>query len=259
MAQGTVQAVDNVIFSSNSVEDPTRQLTYGFGSDYSDTVDFNKGEQILPPFFPPEGFFAFFGIKDKTGSEDFGTKDVRGVPDSVRNGTADNFSLQWTIRLKRGTGQDISISLQFPLLHGVDSVNFQSTQAGANFNYTFTDRGQVLIPNSLITALKMTAYYNYPRVLSVPNTPREQGPAALRFYPNPARSGRDVMLAGTTPAGSRVEVIDVYGSVVERQGLGEARSNAAITLPRLPAGAYMLRVVGASNDVISQGRMVVSE
>lgn len=259
MAQGNVQVIENVVFSSNSVEDPVRVLTFGFGSEYGDTVDFNKGEQILPPFFPPEGLFAFFGIKDKTGSEDFGTKDVRAIPDSVKNGTVDSFSQQWLIRLKRGVGQDVSISFTNKPSYGIDSINFQSTQAGANFSYTFTDRGQVLIPNSLITSLKMTVYYNYPRVLSVPYVAREEGPAALRFFPNPARAGRSLTLAGTTPAGGTVEVIDIYGSIVERQAMAEARQNAQITLPKLPAGAYMLRVLDGSDGVVSQGRLVVTE
>lgn len=259
MAQGQVQVIENVLFSSNSVEDPVRSLTFGFGAEYTDSVDFANGEQILPPFFPPEGLFAYFAIKDKRGGEDFGTKDVRGIPDSVKGGTIDHFSQEWLIRLKRGVGQELSIAFQFPLLRGLDSVNFQAVQAGANFNHTFTTRGTVKIPNNLITSLKMTAYYNYDRALSVPLAPREEGPAGVQLYPNPVRSGRSVTLAATIPSGSHVEVSNVYGSVVESRSLGDGDENPQITLPALPAGAYMVRVLDRGERVIGQGRLMITE
>jgi len=258
-AMAQVQVVENVLFSSNSVEDPVRSLAFGYGSDYTDSVDFSKGEQILPPFFPPEGLFAYFAIKDKRGGEDFGTKDVRAIPDSVKGGTIDHFTLEWLIRLKRGVGQELSISFQFPLLRGIDSVNFQSVQAGANFNHTFTERGTVKIPNNLITALKMTAYYNHERVLSVPLAARETGPAGVQLYPNPARSGRSVTLAANVPSGSYIEVSDVYGSIVESRSLLDGDENPQITLPALPAGAYMVRVLDRGEKVIGQGRLMITE
>jgi hypothetical protein len=177
----------------------------------------------------------------------------------VAAGALEHFSQQWNIYLKRGSGQDITISFQFPLMRGIDSVNFQSIQAGANFNHTFTDRGQVKIPNSLITSLRMTVYYNYERALSVPVASRNRGPAALSLYPNPARTAHSVTLAGELPAGSRVELVDIYGSVVENLPLEEARENASIALPNLPAGTYMVRVLDRASSVIQQGGLVVAE
>ena len=261
LAQNPVHVLENVQLSSNSVEDEVRTLTFGFGAEYTDTADFAQGEQILPPFFPPEGFFAFFGIRDGRGSEDFGPKDVRGIPDSVTQRGLDYFSLEYIIRLSRGFGQEITITFPFRLVRGIDSVRFESIQAGANFSHTFTEEagaGQVKIPNNLITSLRMIVFYNYERVLSVPAVAdaRDEG---LRLYPNPVRSGRSVRLEGALSAGGHLVVSDLYGSIVHTGELREGGAGMNLSLPALPSGAYTVQVRGEGGEVVRQGRLVVTE
>ncbi len=82
-AQGTVEVRDDVVFSTNDATEKQQKLSFGFGTEYTDSTDFNKGEMILPPFFPTDGFLVCFGVKEQFGSEDLGTIEMRGVPDWV--------------------------------------------------------------------------------------------------------------------------------------------------------------------------------
>jgi hypothetical protein len=144
-------------------------------------------------------------------------------------------------------------------VRGIDSVRFESIQAGANFSHTFTEEGgQVKIPNNFITSLRMIVFYNYERVLSVPSVVAGEQDR-LRLYPNPVRSGRSVKLDGTLPSGGRLVVSDLYGSIVHTQELREAGTGADLALPSLPAGAYTLQVLGDDGDAMRQGRLVVTE
>ncbi|MBS1910765.1 MAG: hypothetical protein JST22_02145 [Bacteroidetes bacterium] len=256
IAQPKVQVIDGIQFKTDVEADGTQSLTFGFGSDYTDSTDFDKGEQILPPFFPPDGFYTYFGIKDATGGEDFGTKDIRGVPDSVKSDTVNYFSQQYIIHIQRYAGQNVSIVYPFPPLRGIDSLVFESTQAGADFHTTFTDRGSVLIPNPNIRTLRMTVYYNYNRAAAVPVT-RADAPAQLAIAPNPLRSGSELHLAGAFPAGSRVMVHDQFGSLVSQSDLAEGSDGVRVSMAGLPSGAYNVRVLGQGNEVIGQGRVLL--
>lgn len=239
----TVQVMDNVIFKSNDPSDGVQTLAFGFGTEYTDSTDFDKGEQIIPPFFPPDGFYVFFAIKDRFGSEDFAVRDIRGVPDSVKSGVAKMFSKTHLLRIQRFRGQNVSINFDFPFLRGMDSVVFESTQAGANFAHTFTGRESVVIPSEFIRTLRMTAYYNFERAADVVT----YSAAARRFNvsPNPARSGGSVTLRGTINAGSRVLVCDMRGALVQKVNIDETVEELQIDTHGLPAGTYLMRVVEA--------------
>ncbi len=254
-AQGKVEVTDNIVFTTNDATDGSQSLAYGFGTDYTDSTDFAKGEQIIPPFFPPDGFYVFFAKSDGHGSEDFYVRDIRGVPDSVKNNGVQHFSQMYLIRIQRYRGQNVTISLPFPLLRGIDSLVFESTQAGANFRAVFTERGSVLIPNEFIRTLRFTAYYNYERAAAVPGTPTP-GVGTLAAVPNPVRAGSMLRLQGAMPANARIAISDLHGSIVRSMVVAEPQTQASVELAGLAAGLYMARIVDPSGAVIGQTQFV---
>lgn len=256
-AQGTVEVRDDVVFSTNDVTEKQQKLSFGFGTDYTDTTDFNKGEMILPPFFPPDGFFVYFGVKDKFGSEDFATIDIRGVPDSVKAGRQ-FFSQNYLLRIQRHRGQDVSITFPFPMRRGVDSVVFESTQPGANFRGVFTDRGTIKIPNSLITTLKMTAFYNYDRAAAVPLA-HAAGTSGMRLVPNPARIGMMVTAGEGIPANAHLMVTDVRGQIVRDEVARHVGAGVAVDLRGFAPGLYFVRVLGNDGAVLATDRLLVTD
>lgn len=256
-AQGTVEVRDDVVFSTNDVTEKQQKLSFGFGTDFTDTTDFDKGEMILPPFFPPDGFFVYFGVKDKFGSEDFATIDIRGVPDSVKAGRQ-FFSQNYLIRIQRYRGQDVSITFPFPMRRGVDSAVFESTQPGANFRGVFTDRGTIKIPNSLITTLKMTVFYNYDRAAAVPLADAA-GASGMRLMPNPARTGMTVVSGEGIPADARLIVTNVRGQIVHDKAARRAGPGGAIDLHGFAPGLYFVRVLGADGAVLAADRLIVTD
>ncbi len=256
-AQMTVQSIEEIRFSSDNSADGVQRLGFGFGSEYSDSMDFDMGEQIIPPFFPPDGFFVFLTVPDNMGSEDFAVKDIRGVPDSVQSGVANNFSLVYNMRVKRGTGQQVTISFPVQLRAGIDSINVTTPQAGANFSHTFMREGGQVTINPLITRIRMTVYYNYNRVASAPLADRGES-REIALYPNQLRPGGTLNLAGELPAGARLVIADISGSVVAEENFSEARQGAQVTVPSLPAGMYVVRLLGAGGEMLRHGRFTVA-
>jgi len=252
-----VTVIEEMRFNSNNSEDGVQKITFGFGEEYTDGADLDMGEQIYPPFFPPDGFFVFLTIPDDHGSEDFAVADIRGVPDSVKAGTTQDFALVYNMRLKRGIGQQVTISFPFKLRWGIDSINIVSPQAGANLNHTFTREGGQVTIHDLITSLRMTVYFNYDRAATVSDDRRGVA-SELTAIPNPVRAGEPMLLAGPVPSGGHVSVSDVYGATVWEQTFTEAMAFPRLSVPVLPAGVYMMRLTGAAGDVLGQGRFVVA-
>lgn len=255
-AHGQVQVIEEMRLSSNSTEDQTRKLTFGFSPQYSDSADIAMGEQIYPPFFPPDGFFAYFALPDRFGSEDFLVTDIRGVPDSVKSGVENEFSMVHTIRLKRGIGQRITVSFPFRLRGGIDSINIMSPQGGSNLNHTFTREGGQVTINDLITTLRMTVYFNYDRAASVPLDNRGES-RELAIIPNLLRPGQGLDITGDMPAGTRLNATDIYGATVWEENLREAGAEQRFTVPGLPAGVYVMRLIGSEGEMLRHGRFVV--
>ncbi|MEP7220909.1 MAG: hypothetical protein ABI876_18435, partial [Bacteroidota bacterium] len=140
MAQPGMRVIDSLGIRTDDPRDPIlqRHLVFGFGATYSDGVDTANGAGEF--FFPfpgsPSGFYATLEGKDFQGDDGFGYEDVRGIPDSVMAGR-DRFELVFIIKLQQGFGTPI-VSISQPIAAGLDSVNIQSTQPGANF---FLPRG----------------------------------------------------------------------------------------------------------------------
>ncbi len=254
--QVPVQVIEEIRFNSNNTEDGLQRITFGFGAQYTDSVDFDMGEYILPPFFPPDGFFVFLSVPDNRGAEDFAVKDIRGIPDSVKSGAVNNFALSYSMLLKRGIGQNITISFPRTLVSGIDSVNVLSPQAGSNFSHTFTREGGQVTINPFITRLIMTVYYNYDRAASAPVENRER--SGLALAPNQVRPGQMMSLVGEVPAGARLVVSDLYGTSVWQMNLGEARQGMQLAVPALPTGMYVARLLGADGSMVHQERFTVA-
>lgn len=256
-AHGQVQVVEEVRFSSNSQEDETRRLTFGFSPEYSDSADLSKGEQIYPPFFPPDGFYAYLALPDRFGSEDFLLSDIRGVPDSVESGAENEFSMKYTIRLKRGIGQQVTVSFPFKLRGGIDSINVSSPQGGGTIlNHTIMREGGQVTIHDLITTVVLTVYFNYDRAASVP--PEYRGESReLALSPNLVRPGQGLEITGRMPAGARLSAVDMYGSTVWEENLPEAGTERRLTVPGIPAGVYVMRLVGGDGQILRHGRFVV--
>lgn len=256
-AHGQVQVIEEVRFSSNSTEDETRKLIFGFSPEYSDSADLAKGEQIYPPFFPPDGFFAYLALPDRLGSEDFLLSDIRGVPDSVKSGVKNEFSLRYTIRLKRGIGQQITVSFPFRLRGGIDSINVSSPQGGGSvLNHTIMRQGGQVTIHDLITTVVLTVYFNYDRAASAPLDYRGES-REVAIVPNLVHPGQVLEIMGELPAGAGLSATDIYGSTVWEENLREAGTGRRFTVPALPAGVYMMRLMGSEGEILRHGRFVV--
>lgn len=257
LAQTPVRSIDSLRVRTDSPDDPTlpRQLVFGYGTDYTDSVDDQNGKgEFFLPFGPPSGFYATLEGKGYQGETGIGYKDVRGLPDSVGTGKADTFSLVYTIKLQQGVGTPI-ISAPTPLAQGIDSIHLFSTQPGSNFTHTFTRQGgEVKLPFKQITTVRMVVYYSYQRTLSVPMV--AEGPARFGVAPNPARSGEPIRLRGEIPAGSRLVVSDMRGATAYSGRVEESTSGTELALPELAPGAYMIRVIGRSGGIVGEGRFV---
>jgi hypothetical protein len=255
--QTPVRSIDSIRVRTDSPEDPTlpRQLVFGYGTDYTDSVDDQNGKgEFFLPFGPPSGFYATLEGKGYQGETGIGYKDVRGLPDSVGTGKADTFSLVYTIKLQQGVGTPI-IAARTPLAGGIDSIHLYSTQPGSNFDHTFTrEGGEVKLPFKQITTVRMVVYFSYERTLSVPMV--ADAPLLFGVAPNPARAGEPIRLRGEIPAGSRVVVSDMRGAVTHSMRVDEATSGAELALPGLVPGAYMIRVIGRSGVVVGEGWFV---
>ncbi|MDB5035905.1 MAG: hypothetical protein JWQ98_3146 [Chlorobi bacterium] len=261
MAQPGMRVIDSLGIRTDDQRDPIlqRHLVFGFGATYSDGVDTANGAGEF--FFPfpgsPSGFYATLQGKDFQGDDGFGYEDVRGIPDSVMAGR-DRFELTFIVKLQQGFGTPI-VSISQPIAAGLDSVNIQSTQPGANFFYTFgRNGGEVKLNHKEITTLKMTAYFNnHPSAVPIAHNDVTRG--GMTIAPNPVRGNGRIDLRGRMPAGSRVMVYDMSGTVVHSLRMNAAADDVSLALPALPAGLYGVRIIGADGVASSGGSFVVME
>ncbi len=258
-AQTTVRSIDSIKVRTDNPQDQPlpRQLSFGYATDYTDSVDDQdgKGEFFIPFAGPPSDFYAILEGRGYQNELAYGYRDVRGFPDSVGTvGASDTFSLVYTIKLQQGLGTPI-ISTSRPLAPGMDSIHLFSTQPGANFSHTFThEGGEVKLNRKEIATVRMVVYYSYERTLSVPVV--ADGPKRFGVSPNPLRSGGRIDLRGEIPSGSRVMVSDMRGMLAHEERVDEGGQGLQLALPALPPGAYMIRVVGRGGDVVGEGRFV---
>ena len=125
-------------------------------------------------------------------------------------------------------------------------------QAQASVSRTFTVSGPVagiaVDPAGWLPDLPGTVQRDNALVLAT----QASQPLALTFYPNPARSE---LLISELPLGAQAaEVRDALGRLVARQPL--APGQARVAVQALQPGFYYLRLVGAGQQVLGQGKFV---
>lgn len=226
---------------SNPRTTTTYTLTYGVGSNYTDTTD-KEYETFVPPFPPPDGFLMVFDRECAPSDGDppcFFLEDLRGVPDSVANpeGT-DRFSIVHRIRVLTPTGSGFSLRINngdWPL--GVDSIRLTEEHIAPSIDTLLTGPLVLSTSQSDIRALRVVVYYNL-RTLSVEP---DLLLASDRFDPfdrieNPVLSG-SIDLGAVIGPGDDVMLIDMTGRVVRRTS-GERATPIAVD--DLPVGPYHL-------------------
>jgi len=248
----TVEVIDELTWRTDNPSDvvPQHGLRYGYGTEWSSKPDTagGKGEFIIPGF-SPDGFDALFSkVEGYFGDRsNYAYSDVRGVPDSVADGTAKRFSITWTIGLHPGIGRPI-ISTRGILARGIDSIRLRSTASGSGFDHTFRGPGTVTMNRPDIRELEMTVWFDHERVTStVPRTAIRVADA--HTVPNPLRPGERYSVVGIHDAEARYTVRDLMGREV-------ARSVGVPPVLNVDQGFYILDVV-QKDRAIRQARLIV--
>ncbi len=237
-AQGEDVDITGTLRFSSTASTTVYILSYGVGSNYTDTTD-PGFEEFVPPFSPPGGYLIAFDRECSVTDGDppcYFKQDFRGVPDSVASGENPQFALSYRIRVRNAT----RVGFQLAILNGdwprgLDSLHVVDAQLASAFEKTFTgpEVAEVTDPETLW--LNVTAYYNL-QTLSV-----AEGVGAgsiLASVVNPVMGQPLVLSSEDLPApGGRLLLVDVNGRVlVDREVEGEV----VVETDHLPNGAYHL-------------------
>lgn len=257
-AQPSLQLIDSLLLHTDAPHNVDRPFTraFGFSSGYTDSIDYrlssNREREV--PTFPPSTFSAYFVAQNTPALID---RDIRGVPDSVRAGTP-RFSLRFILEIQRAQGQVVTLVMPRALPRGIDSINIRDIIGGTGgfvFSETITEGpDSVTIPNNGLTQIAIIAYYDEYDLTGSINEPVAATPS-LRLLPNPAVDR--VAIDAALPAGARVVVTDMRGTVVRDERISERTEGLALTLADVGSGIYFVRAFAENGLVIASNRLVI--
>jgi hypothetical protein len=259
MSQVGPRVVDTLYAYTESDEDPKVRLRFGIDPGYTDSLD-NEGPEFEIPAIPP-AFYGWFNYPAQPSNVLYLLNaDIRGIPDSVADGTSRRFSLDYYLRLSRGAavGHTLTVGFIRHLTTYIDSVNITDVITGQVVNHTFQEQGGLFdITNDGIDALHMRVYFNLDIAGVLADAAERSIDRNLPIVPNPARSGEPVFVTEKLPAGARIVVTDMLGNSTELARTSEEQSNLHLDLPDLGSGMYMVRVVGATGEILRSGRLLL--
>ncbi|MBC8145976.1 MAG: T9SS type A sorting domain-containing protein [bacterium] len=261
-AQQIYHVVDSVFIHTDAAWNVDRPMyrAFGFSTGYTDTIDYrlqSQNREREVPAFPPSTFYALFESQNPAGP--LIDRDVRGVPDSVINGTLSRFSRRYVIEIQRALGQQVTLVMTraFPL--GIDSINFRDIigAGGTVFNQTLTaGSDSVIIPHAALTRIAMIVYYDESDLPSAINESWSIAKnTSLPLTPNPATDA--VVVEAILSAGSRIIVSDIRGATVSQQRLSESADRTWLSLSPLTDGVYFVRALDDQGSLVASNRLVV--
>ena len=226
-------------------------LYYGVGSNYTDTTD-KAYEQFIPPFTPPQDYLIVFERECTYSDGDppcFWNEDLRGVPDSVKEGKQ-HFALTYRIRsVSNQTGAGFKLSILNPdWPDGLDSINIVDPIVPTAFNRTITGPITGVVIDQFTSRLTLTAYYTVEPASGVQTEEHEDN--HLVIAPNPVLDGR-VHVAGPLRAGDQLVVIDNRGERVMWREMTNEQKMVELQ-DDLPSGAYFLLHLDTSGSVLGK-------
>lgn len=71
----------------------------------------------------------------------------------------------------------------------------------------------------------------------------------VTVYPNPANDNVNIELSRIQSAVTNVEIVDLRGNVLDRQGITEQTATVSMPVGRYPAGTYLLRIHTANGSI----------
>lgn len=228
-------------------------LSYGVGTQYTDTTD-SDFEEFIPPFAPPGGYLIAFDRECSISDGDppcYFRQDFRGVPDSVTGGENNRFSISYRIRIRNATGKGFTLSIlnnDWP--RGLDSLRIVDATLAAAFNRIFTGPEVTTIDDPETTWLDVTAYYNL-NTLSVA-TDIVQSKALLSTIANPVTGSQIQIPEGAADLGGNLLLVAVDGRVIRSVEVQESLTDA-IDVSSLPSGYYYL-LYHDKNDILRERR-----
>jgi hypothetical protein len=261
-AQSSIGLIDSVFFHTEQPYNVDRPIyrTFGFGFEYTDSIDYRLGSDRREreiPAMPPSTFFVLFDAQDQTAWID---RDIRGIPDSIASGST-TFSLRYHFDLQRAQGEDVTIVVPRTLRRGIDSINFRDIIGGTGgviFNETITSGpDSVTIPNSALTQIAMIVYYDMNDLTSGISEPiAERGVPSLRLAPNPTTG--ELRIVASLHAGARLVVSDLRGGVVRNERIAESTSDHRLSFDGVADGLYFVRLVASDGAIIGENRVLVA-
>ena len=214
-------------------------LSFGVGTDYTDTTD-REFEEFIPPFAPPGGYLIAFERECQESDGDppcYFRQDFRGIPDSVKERGLKQFALTYRLRIRNSTNRGLNLAIRNPdWPAGLDSVHIVDIQLASAFDETFTGPVIDTVSDPQTVWLDVTAYYN----LAVSSVTEEMRPSEglLNQLVNPV-VGQSLSLGPEImQRGGRLMLVTADGrSVVERSLEGD---QGVLPLEGLPNGLYHL-------------------
>ena len=226
------------LLPDNSSGELPAQIFFGFGPQYTDTTD--QGEVEIP-FLPPQNYYVWLRRPCDgpfAGDPCRWQEDYRGIPDSLENGSVDQFTLEFLIGLYNTTGGLLRMTILNPdWPENVDSINFVDPIVPTAFNKTITGPTTFVIENEFVNRITMTVYYNF-SVSAVEEERAVRSNQNIQIIPNPVTKDY-IRLAGDLDQGDNVEVVNMMGEVLVTTNVSEPTSQLEIE-QGLSEGIYFL-------------------
>ena len=253
-SQDKIEIVGEIGFFSPNITKP-QILSYGAGTEYTDTTD-RDVEDYIPPFVPPGNSFLVYLDRECDANDGdppcWWSKDYRAVPDEVVNGGETRFSIEYSIGIKNNTGSTLHLAiLNFQWPAGVDSIHVEDAMLARAFDHTFTGPVQIEIEDPLTSQLKVVVYYNLNTLSVNAESVAVEAEGTLTVQPNPGQ-GTSVMVRSAFKAGETILVTDMLGRTVIENAIHENASSLELPTSELFPGNYMVVRLDSRGRIVTR-------
>jgi hypothetical protein len=241
---------------SSDVSSTIYILSFGVGSDYTDTTD-REFEEFIPPFAPPGGYLIAFERECQESDGDppcYFKQDFRGIPDSVKERGLKQFTLTYRLRIRNLTNEGLNLAIRNPDWPvGLDSVRIVDIQLASAFDETFTGPRIDTVSDPQTVWLDVTAYYN----LAVSSVTEKLRPSEelLHQLVNPVVGHSLSLSPEIRQRGGRLVLVTHDGRSVVEHSLQQGDAGI-LPLEGLPNGPYHL-IHFDRRGVLREGRSIV--
>lgn len=255
-AQETDEEIVGTIRFSSASSTTVYVLSFGVGTQYTDTTD-REHEDYIPPFLPPGDYLVAFE-RECTESDGlppcYFKQDLRAIPDSVREKGLTQFQVNYRLRLRNSTNQGLQLAIRNPdWPRGLDSLRIVDAQLASAFDRTFTGPAVAQVSDPQTSWMNVTAYYN----LAVASVDRDESRQEnlLAQLANPVDRGTVTLSSELLQSGGRLVLMSPDGRQVLEHDLGT--DGAALQVDRLPGGLYHLLRFDRDGEMVEGRSMVI--